>query len=288
MSRDTSFYYSFLVLPPQRRAAIVAVWDFCRAVDDAVDELVAEPAAGGELGPEGRLRAAAALASWREELAACYGEGEPRTSQGRALVPVIRQFGLPREEFALLIDGVEMDIDHLRYETFEALLEYCRRVAGTVGLICLPIFGYRDPGSRDYALQLATALQLTNIIRDVAADLTGNRVYLPGEDLRRFGVTVDDLRAGRVTPAIRDLLAFECDRARDYFRRADRAQPAGDRRRLLAATIMGGIYYGILVRIEAAGYDVFSARIRVPRSRRLLIALRIWAATLAGLRVSLA
>ena len=139
MSRDTSFYYSFLVLPPRKRSAIVAVWDFCRAVDDAVDEAPA--------GTSADVR----LSLWRDELAACYSDVPgvaPRTTQGRNLRPCIREFDLPRGPFEDLIDGVEMDLAHVRYETFDALAEYCRRVASAVGLVCVEIFGYRDSAAR--------------------------------------------------------------------------------------------------------------------------------------------
>src|SRR6185436_8024410 len=175
MSRDTSFYYSFLVLPSEKRRAIVAVWDFCRAVDDAVDEVPSAQAA------------AAQVAFWRTELDAAY-RGAPQSPQGIAIQPFIREFNLPRARFEELIDGVEMDLSQTRYETFEALLEYCRRVASAVGLICVEIFGYRDLGSLAYAESLGIALQLTNIIRDVAVDLRRGRIYLPTEDLRRFDV----------------------------------------------------------------------------------------------------
>jgi 15-cis-phytoene synthase len=262
MSRDTSFYYSFLVLPPRKRRAIVAVWDFCRAVDDAVDVLP--------------LPADQPLAMWRVELNACYIGREPSTAQGKALQPFIREFSLPRQPFEDLIDGVEMDLSQVRYPTFHALAEYCRRVASTVGLICIEIFGYRDPKTPGYAVNLGMALQLTNIIRDIAVDLAQGRLYLPAEDLERFGVTEDDLRAGAVTGPIRDLLRFECERARYYYRCAADDLPAVDARSLLAAEIMGGIYFGILQRIERAGYNVFTRRIRVPRPARALIALRLW------------
>lgn len=149
MSRDTSFYYSFLVLPPLKRRAIVAVWDFCRALDDAVDEVV-PGSRDRALSPEARAKAAAELSVWREELAAVYGQGrEPRTRQALALQPFLKEFALPRQEFESLIDGVEMDLGRVCYPTFDALAGYCRHVAGTVGLICLEIFGYRDPASRD-------------------------------------------------------------------------------------------------------------------------------------------
>ncbi len=286
MSRDTSFYYSFLVLPPSKRRAIVAVWDFCRAIDDAVDEVI--PAAGERaLTPAARAQAAAELSLWREEIAAIYVGTEPKTRQAQALRPFVREFALPRQEFDSLVDGVEMDLGPVRYPTFEALSLYCRRVAGTVGLICLDIFGHRDPASREYALNLAMALQLTNIIRDIAADLRQGRIYLPTEDLARFAVTEADLSGGRVTGNVRALLEFECSRTREYYRRASASLPSVDRRKLVAAEIMGGIYYGILQRIERAGYDVFSARIRVPRQQRLLIALRIWTLSSVGIRTPL-
>jgi 15-cis-phytoene synthase len=278
MSRDTSFYYSFLVLPARKRSAIVAVWDFCRAVDDAVDQ--AEPERSGAPGDAARARAAEQLCEWRRELKNVY-EGVPRTTQGIGLQPVVREFALPRDQFESLIDGVEMDLVPARYVTFEALTEYCRRVASTVGLICLEIFGYRDPRSREYAVSLGLALQITNIIRDVAEDLRSGRVYLPTEDLDRFAVSEADLRAGHVTPPISALLRFECERARRYYDAAAAQLPRADAYSLVAAEIMGAIYFEILQRIEARGYDVFRERIRVPRPRRAAIALRVWLRALA-------
>jgi phytoene synthase len=284
MSRDTNFYYSFLVLPAQKRRAIVAVWDFCRAVDDAVDQVVPEHERRGQLGPAAHAQAAAHLTMWREELDAIYA-GTAATPQGRGLQPFVQPFHLPRRQFELLIDGVEMDLEHDRYATFAALTGYCRRVASTVGLICVEIFGYRDARARNYAEDLGLALQLTNIIRDVAEDLRSGRVYLPLEDLQRFGVSESDLKAGKVTPGIAALLRFECDRARGCYERAASELPPGDARSLVAAEIMGAIYFEILQRIEAHGYDVFSERIRVPRPRRAAIALTIWFASLFGIRV---
>lgn len=275
MSRDTSFYYSFLVLPPRKRHAIIAVWDFCRAVDDAVDEVVPETEWRGGLTGAARAVATTRVAEWRDELRSVY-EASPRTPQGRALQPFVREFALPRPQFEALIDGVEMDLDHARYATFAALSEYCRRVAAAVGLICVEIFGYRDPRTRDYADSLGMALQLTNIIRDVATDLQRGRVYLPAEDLARFGVTVDDLAIVPPNDPVRALLKFECDRAREFYGRAAAQLPPADRRSLVAAEIMGAIYFAILQRIERADYDVFSRRIRVPRPHRALIALRVW------------
>jgi phytoene synthase len=270
MARDTNFYYSFLVLPADKRAAIVAVWDFCRAVDDAVDE--------AEAGSE-----AAQVALWRREVAACFEAGRPVTPQGQALAPLVEKFNLPRSAFDALVEGVEMDLGSRRYETFEELYEYCLRVASAVGLMCVEIFGYRDPRARQYATDLGVALQLTNILRDVPGDLALGRVYLPQEDLRRFGVTEADLgleaaQAGRgvQSAAVRSLLAHQAGRAREYYARAAASLPPGDARRLVAAEIMGAIYFAILEKIEHREYDVFSAVIRIPRPRRAWIALRTW------------
>jgi phytoene synthase len=275
MSRDTSFYYSFLVLPPRKRNAIIAVWDFCRAVDDAVDEVVPESEWAGGLSDEARAKATVQVASWRAELAAVYS-GTPQTPQGIGLQPHIREFNLPRARFEELVDGVEMDLHRLRYDTFTALVEYCRRVASAVGLICVEIFGYRNQSAKAYAENLGLALQLTNIIRDVRTDLVRGRIYLPTEDLERFGVSEDDLRSGQLTSRVVDLLRFECDRAHSYYRRAADHLAREDARSLVAAEIMGGIYFEILRRIERRGYDVFSSRIRVPRPTRAVIALKLW------------
>jgi phytoene synthase len=287
VARDTSFYYAFLMLPPAKRNAIVAVWDFCRAVDDAVDEV----AAPGQwpLDAQARQKAEQELTLWRDELARCFdatGEYDvPQTRQGKALRPLVAEFNLPRTPFEDLIDGVAMDLAIDRYETIEDLLEYCRRVASAVGLVCIEIFGCRDAGSRDYAINLGLALQLTNIVRDVGVDLARGRVYLPQQDLRRFDCTEEALRAAVVTEPVRALLAFEITRARDYFQRAAAALPRGDARRVVAAEIMGAIYQDILRRVEENDYDVFAEVIRVPRPARFLIALTTWARTLAGLRL---
>jgi phytoene synthase len=265
MARKTSFYYSFFVLPADQRRAIIAVWDFCRAVDDAVDE--AEP---GGLDPR------AAVAEWRCEIARCYGVESPRTPQGQALKPFIVEFDLPRQAFNDVIDGVAMDLDHMRYETFADLLEYCRRVASAVGMICIRVFRCESPSARDYAMHLGVALQLTNILRDIRDDLSRGRVYIPLEDLAAAGCTVEDLAAGQMTPAIRKLLAFECNRARDFYSKALAARPESDRRRLGAAEIMRAVYFKTLTRIEQRGYDVFSGRARVARPIQAWIALRQW------------
>lgn len=277
MSRDTNFYYSFLVLPAVKRRAIVAVWDFCRAVDDATDEL----------GGRDLSSAAAEVERWRAELSACFDGGAPETDQGRALLPVIERFRLSREPFEALLAGVEMDLAPRRYETFDDLYEYCIRVASAVGLMCLDIFGYRESGARQYAIDLGVALQLTNILRDVRDDLGRGRVYIPLEDLRAQGCSEEDLRresaaagGGIRSPAVKAVLRQQAVRAREYYARAARALPARDAGRLVAAEIMGAIYKRILERIEARDYDVFSEVVRIPRSRRAVIAVSTWARTM--------
>jgi phytoene synthase len=282
VARDTSFYYAFLMLPRAKRNAIVAVWDFCRAVDDAVDEAV--PLGEWPLTPDARAKAEAELAIWREEVERCFNPASralPATPQGRALKPLVGTFTLPRAPFDDLIDGVRMDLGLDRYRTFEELFEYCRRVASAVGLICIEIFGLRDNPAREYASNLGIALQLTNIIRDVGVDLARGRVYLPQEELARFGCSDEDLRRGTVTPAVRALLTFQCARARQYFARASQALRQTNARRLVAAEIMGAVYQEILRRVERSNYDVFSNVIRVPRPARAMIAIVTWAKTIA-------
>jgi phytoene synthase len=271
VTRKTSFYYSFLVLPAPQRRAITAVFDYCRAVDDSVD-LEPDPA-----------RAEAAVDRWRRETARVFSRETPETTEGQRLQPFVEPFHLPRAQFDALLSGVAMDARPRRYQTFADLEPYCHRVASAVGLICAEIFGYRDRAAIDYARDLGVALQLTNILRDVAVDFRNGRVYLPQEDLARFGCTEDDLRreveqAGRgvSSAAVRALLEYEAGRAKVFFARAVRALPRDDRRRFVAAEIMRAIYEGILQRIEAARFDVFTRVIRVPRPAQARLAIRTW------------
>jgi 15-cis-phytoene synthase len=269
MARDTNFYYSFLVLTPARRQAIVAVWDFCRAVDDAVDEARVETDAD-------RVAVQARLDEWRLEIERCFIGAEPQTRQGLALAPFVKEFDLPRGPFGDLVDGVAMDIGHRRYKTFAELYQYCYRVASTVGIICVQIFGCQDAQSRDYATDLGLALQLTNILRDVKKDLAQGRVYIPLDDMARFGVTEEMLARDTSSPAVRALLRAQAVRAREFYARATRGIPPDESRRLIAAEIMSGIYQAILTEIERRDFDVFGETVRVSRPRRAWIALAIW------------
>jgi phytoene synthase len=277
VGRDTSFYYAFLVLPAHKRQAIVAVWDFCRAVDDAVDEA----------GDRDFQHAERELMRWRDELGACFEGRPPTTPQGRALAPLVETFKLDRNPFEALIEGVEMDVRPRRYETFADLYEYCIRVASAVGLICLDIFEASTAGARRYAVDLGVALQLTNILRDVPADFQQGRLYIPLEDLRAYGCTEADLAreiscsgGGIQSPAVKRLLVAQAQRAHEYYRRAASAFPRAEARRLIAAEIMSGTYKTLLERIEQRDYDVFREVVRIPRPRRALIAAGVWCRTL--------
>ena len=188
----SNFYYAFLALPKPRRDALYAVYAFCRTVDDIAD-------LGAERGTD-RAEQRRALDRWRADVALCYEpSGAPTDPIAARLAQAVQAFAIPREALLAIIDGVAMDLDRVRYETAEDLYLYCYRVASAVGLCCIEIFGYTDPRTRQYAVDMGTALQLTNIIRDVGADARGGRIYLPQDDLRKFGVTVEDLQTGRYT-----------------------------------------------------------------------------------------
>ena len=269
--RKTSFYYSFLALPAPKRRAMFAVFDFCRAVDDAVDLPVdAEAARAG-------------VAAWRKEVAAVFEGGAPATPEGRALQPVAASVPLSRRPFDDLVDGVEMDAAPRRYATFAELEPYCHRVASAVGLMCAEVFGARSAGTEPYTRDLGVALQLTNILRDVGVDFKRGRLYLPLDDLERFRCTEADIRAeveragqGIRSAQVRALLEHQAARARVFFGRAARELPAADKHRLVAAEIMHAIYRELLRRIEAAGCSVFGPLVRVPRPAQAAIAIRTW------------
>jgi len=259
----SNFFYAFLCLPRRQREALYAVYAFCRIVDDAVD-----------LGRD-REEQRRELGRWREEIDRVYA-GVPEHPAAQRLQQAIRIFPIPRAALLEIITGVEMDLERATYETFDDLYPYCYRVASAVGLCCIEIFGYADLRARDYAVNLGVALQLTNILRDVHADARAGRIYVPQEDLRRFGLTGDDLVAGRYTPQFVELMAWEAARAHGYYERAWAALPAADARQLFAAEIMGRTYFALLRAIEARGFQVFGSRVTLPAYRRLGIALSCW------------
>ncbi len=259
----TSFYYSFLLLPREKRRAIYAVYAFCRAVDDVAD-------GEGEPGEKG-----AALGRWREELARCYA-GEPAHPITRALLPAVRRFDLPRDHFEGILDGVASDLTRRRYESFDDLREYCHQVASLVGLLCVEVFGYRDPRTRDYARELGLAFQITNILRDVGSDAAAGRIYLPREDLLRYSVAEEDLLSARFTSGFREMMMFQVARARNQYALAEALLPAQDRRGLFAARIMARIYQGVLTEIERMGYDVFRGQAGIGTARKIGIALKVY------------
>ena len=263
----SNFYYAFLTLPRARRDALYAVYAFCRTVDDVAD-----------LGRDPGVQRAE-LARWRADVARCFEPGPPPGHPiARQLAAAVRAYPIPRAALEAIIDGCEMDLERVRFETAADLYPYCYRVASAVGLCCIEIFGYTDPGARDYAVKLGTALQLTNIVRDVGADARDGRVYLPQQDLRQFGVTEDDLVAGRYGERFVKLMEHQAARARQFYAAAAAAYPIADARSLIAAQIMGGIYRALLDEIEARRFAVLGERITLPARRKVAIALRCWAA----------
>ena len=269
------FSSSFLLLPPDRRRAMEAVYAFCRAMDDIVDR---EDAVAQEAQRE--------LDAWRRELEACEA-GFPAHPIAVALAEIRKRYGIPMDLFRKLITGVEMDLHRRRYATFEELKVYCEHVASVVGLISVRVFGCRHPDADRYATALGIALQLTNILRDLKIDAERDRVYLPQEDLSSFGVSESQLEKwGREAPVIlslpkddqsrfQALMDFQFQRARQHFRDAAQAlRSSGEGRKLLPARIMGEVYARLLRRIQDSGCDVFSRRIRVSRPEQSWIAVK--------------
>jgi phytoene synthase len=265
----SNFYYAFRMLPLEKRRAIYALYSFCRVVDDCVDEQDGE----GEPG----------LRRWLEEVQRCYA-GRPGTELGRELAEALFQFPIPRGCFEDIVAGCRMDLTVRRYAAYADLRVYCERVASAVGLASIEIFGYADPATRQYATELGVALQLTNIIRDVGSDAARGRLYLPLEDLERFGVSEAELMApdGRPRAQVQDLLAFEAERAREQYGRARALLPAADRHAMLPAEVMGAVYRDLLEEIARRGYPISGPKVTLSRPRRAWIALR----TLARIRLS--
>jgi len=259
---SSNFYYAFRLLPPERREALFALYAFCRFVDDIADD-------------EDTTKPADLLARWREELDRAY-TGSASHPIGIALAHTVARFPLDKQHFLHLIEGVQSDLVRRRYDAFDDLHLYCYRVASTVGLLCIEIFGYQNPSARQYAVDLGVAFQLTNILRDVMEDAGRARIYLPLEDLRRFDCEESDVLGGHYSPRLGALMAFECGRARAYYLRASGALAAEDRASLAAAEAMRLIYMRLLNRIEARHFDVFGAKVTVPRYEKVTLALAAW------------
>ncbi|MFQ5882815.1 MAG: presqualene diphosphate synthase HpnD, partial [Candidatus Methylomirabilales bacterium] len=255
----SSFYYSFLFLPRPKREAIHAVYALSRSVDDIADE------------PGDVTEKAERLKAWREELDRCYA-GQPTQHITRQLRDCLNRYPIPKAYFEDLLAGVEMDLTINRYATFADLYTYCYRVASVIGLICIEIFGYSRETTKEYAVNLGLALQLTNILRDVKTDGRRDRIYLPQEDLQRFGYSKEDLLNCRYTPAFFPLMRFEADRAREHFRRAAESLAPEDRKNMVAAEIMGRIYRETLEAIVRRDYRVFDGRTALSTPRKLQIA----------------
>ena len=261
--RAKNFYYAFVTLPGRKRRAIYAAYAFCRLCDDATDDFT-------DAEEKQRL-----VAEQREGLAKTYA-GAPEGQVFLAMEDAINTYHIPMEYLEDVINGVEMDISKTRYSTFEELREYCYRVASSVGLICIEIFGYEDPSARDYAVDLGLAMQLTNILRDVEEDIGRDRVYIPQEDLDRFGCSEEDIFLKRINDSFRGLMRFQVERARDYFTRGKRLLPllsAGSR---ACPAVLHGTYSRLLDRIEASGYNVFGRRISLSTREKLVLMARLW------------
>jgi len=259
----SNFYYSFLFLPRRQREAIYSVYAFCRSIDDVVDRNSSTPKAVEE------------IQQWRVGLDRCY-KGQSDHPVFISLAKTIQEFSIPKALFDELINGVEMDLYQNRYATFEELRPYCYRVASVVGLICIKIFGSTEEATREHAIHQGIAFQLTNILRDIKADAARGRIYIPQEDLKRFDYSEEELLAGTYNPAFVDLMRFECQQAREYYRKARALLENKDRPAMVASEIMGGIYYRILGKIEQAGYNVFETNIALSGRTKLGIALKAW------------
>jgi phytoene synthase len=259
----SSFYYSFLFLAPERRRAITALYAFCREVDDIADDVRDVAVARTK------------LAWWRTEVANLFA-GHPQHPVTRALSPFAERFGLDPARMNEIIDGMEMDLTQHRYADFDALKRYCHRVAGVVGQLSAGIFGYTNPATRDYAETLGIAFQLTNIIRDVGEDARRDRVYLPADELARFGLEAADILERRHDDRFRALMAFQADRANAQYDEAYRLLAPEDRDSQRAGLVMAAIYRTLLREIREDGFRVLDQRVSLTPLRKLWIASRTW------------
>ncbi len=259
----SSFYYSFMFLPPLRRRAIIALYAFCREVDDVVDEC------------HDVSLAQTKLAWWRQEIGRVY-DGAPTHPVGEALRDVLRDFALPQEQLQEIVDGMEMDLTQTRYLDFKGLQLYCYRVASVVGLLAAEIFGYGDRHTLKYAHDLGMAFQLTNIIRDVGEDARRGRIYLPHEDLQRFSVPAKDILEARYSDAFRELMRFQAARAEQFYDQAMAHLPAQDRKAQRPGLAMAAIYRTLLKEIAADGFQVLDRRTSLTPLRKVWLAGWAW------------
>lgn len=257
---------AFALLPREKRQDMAALYAFCRQVDDVADE---------ERTPSAQRRHL--LAQWREDVHAACNGGTAQFPVNRELQPVIARYHLPFGYFDDLLQGVEMDLDQQRYPDYEQLDTYCYRVASVVGLLSIEIFGYQDIACRDYAIALGKALQLTNILRDVQVDAGRGRLYLPLSELHRFNVSAEEILGCAYSPRYRELADSVAERARAYFRQARLLLPAADRRSMAAAELMGTVYWHLLGKLTARGFNVFvPGRVRISKAYKLFLILRGW------------
>jgi phytoene synthase len=259
----SSFYYSFLFLPKEKRRAIIAMYAFCREVDDVVDECTDEQVARTTLN------------WWRGQVAEIYG-GKPQHPVAIALIPVVVKFNMAQELLLEIIDGMEMDLDQPRYSDFKSLQLYCYRVASVVGLLSVEIFGYTDRQTLKYAHDLGIAFQLTNIIRDVGEDARRNRIYLPMDEMQQFGVTAADILNANETENFHKLMEFQIERAEGFYQQALAQLPAVDRKTQCTGLIMAAIYRATLDEVKASGCHVLRERISLTPLRKLWLAWTTW------------
>ena len=263
-SSGSSFYYSFMFLPSDKRRAITALYAFCREVDDAVDECSDTEVARTTLN------------WWRTQVAEIYSGDKPQHPVAQALVPVVQQFKLAQEHLLEIIDGMEMDLDHPRYADFKSLQLYCYRVASVVGLLAAEIFGYTDRKTQKYAHDLGIAFQLTNIIRDVGEDARRNRIYLPMDELQQFDVSATDILNSKETENFQRLMAFQIERAQRYYQQALEHLPEVDRKPQRTGLIMAAIYRATLDEVISSGCHVLKERVSLGTGYKLWLAFKTW------------
>jgi phytoene synthase len=258
---------AFVLLPKPKRRRMSALYAFCREVDDVADE-------DSTPMEERRLR----LQEWRRDIEqACLPGGKPQLPVNQELQAAILEHRLPFAYFDELIQGVEMDLSIHRYESWEDLELYCYRVASVVGLLSIEIFQYRNPATKDYAVYLGKALQLTNILRDVRIDAERGRVYLPLSELKRHNVSPEEILQFQDSPRFRELGSAVAAKARHYYNKARETLPVEDRRSMIAAELMGAVYWRLLLELEARRFDVLSPTLtRLSKAQKIFLILRTW------------